>query len=168
MTKDTHRHRPALAFRTVFTLAIMVLGLAGCGQKPEGPGGEQKNPAQEQEGPDKEKEGPVQERPADEPSNPAEPSPTQPALPRDSMVEAMLRIQLAEAYRARYYVLNAGASANPPMMDSLYAKALAPLGISPARYEATYRDLLDKEPVLLQALYDSCESILQRRLIGLR
>ena len=168
MTKDTHRHRPALAFRTVFTLAIMVLGLAGCGQKPEGPGGEQKNPAQEQEGPDKEKEGPVQERPADEPSNPAEPSPKQPALPRDSMVEAMLRIQLAEAYRARYYVLNAGATANPPMMDSLYAKALAPLGISSARYEATYRDLLDKEPVLLQALYDSCESILQRRLIGLR
>ncbi|MFM7701209.1 MAG: hypothetical protein ACKO7V_10540 [Bacteroidota bacterium] len=161
MTKDTHLHRPALAFRTVFTLAIMVIGLAGCGQKPEGPGGEQKDPAQEQEGP-------VQERPADEPSNPAEPSPKQPALPRDSMVEAMLRIQLAEAYRARYYVLNAGATANPPMMDSLYAKALAPLGISPARYEATYRDLLDKEPVLLQALYDSCESILQRRLIGLR
>ena len=154
MTKDTHHHRPALAFRTVFTLAVMVLGLAGCGQKSEGPGGEQKDPAQE--------------RPSNEPSNPAEPSPKQPALPRDSMVEAMLRIQLAEAYRARYYVLNAGATANPPMMDSLYAKALAPLGISLTRYEATYRDLLDKEPVLLQALYDSCESILQRRLIGLR
>ncbi|MFM8686302.1 MAG: hypothetical protein ACKODJ_07120 [Bacteroidota bacterium] len=175
MTKDTHRHRPALAFRTVFILAIMVIGLAGCGQKPEGPGGEQKDPAkeqegpvQEQEGPVQEQEGPVQERPANEPSNPAEPSPKQPALPRDSMVEAMLRIQLAEAYRARYYVLNAGATANPPIMDSLYAKALAPLGISPARYEATYRDLLDKDPVLLQALYDSCESILQRRLIGLR
>jgi len=168
MTKDTYRHRPALAFRTVFTLAIMVLGLAGCGQKPEGPGGEQKDPPHEQEGPAQEQEGPVQERPADEPSDPAGPSPKQPALPRDSMVEAMLRIQLAEAYRARYYVLNAGATANPPMMDSLYAKALAPLGISPARYEATYRDLLDKDPVLLQGLYDSCESILQRRLIGLR
>ncbi|NBV05477.1 MAG: hypothetical protein EBS08_07440 [Cytophagia bacterium] len=161
MTKDTHCHRPDFAFRTFFTLAFMVIGLAGCGQNLEGPGGEPKDPAQEQEGP-------VLERPADEPSNPSEPSPQQPALPRDSMVEAMLRIQLTEAYRARYYVLNAGATANPPMMDSLYAKALSPLGISLARYEATYRDLLEKDPVLLQALYDSCESLLQRRLIGLR
>ncbi|MFM7178853.1 MAG: hypothetical protein ACKOX5_05035, partial [Bacteroidota bacterium] len=85
MTKDTHRHRPALASRTVFTVAILVIGLAGCGQKPEGPGGEQKGPAKEQEGPVQEQEGPVQERPANEPSNPVEPSPKQPALPRDSM-----------------------------------------------------------------------------------
>ena len=161
MTKDTHSHRLTLTFRTVFTLVIMVIGLAGCGQKPEGSGQEQIDPAQEQESPE-------QEQPTAEPSDPTGPSPKQPALPRDSMVEAMLRIQLAEAYRARYYVLNAGATANPPLMDSLYAKALAPLRISPARYEATYRNLLDKDPVLLQGLYDSCESILQRRLIGLR
>jgi hypothetical protein len=98
----------------------------------------------------------------------SQPNTRQPALPMDSMVEAMVQIQLAEAYRSRYYVLNAGADAQPPLMDSLYCLALAPLGISPARYEFNYRTLLDRDPVLLQALYDSCESQLQRRLIGLR
>ena len=161
MTKDTHSHRLTPARSFVFTLAVLYLGLTGCGQHQEGP-------VQEQESPGLEQEGPIRDQPAVEPSKPVNPSTNQPALPRDSMVEAMLRVQLAEAYRARYYVLNAGAAAEPPLMDSLYTLALAPLGISPARYEATYRALLDKDPEQLQALYDSCESILQRRLIGLR
>lgn len=168
MSKDTLNHRIVLALGIVFINLVLLLALSGCGQEPTGSGQEQEGAVPDRDGPVQEQKDPLREQPSDQPSSPEQPHPKQPALPRDSMVEAMLRIQLAEAYRARYYVLHAGAAAEPPLMDSLYALALAPLGISTARYEAAYRQLLDRDPIQLQALYDSCESILQRRLIGLR
>lgn len=152
MTKDTLPYKFTLAGLQAVLCLTIVISMAACGQKASQSDPEQPGPAQ----------------PQPEKSGPAQPIPNQPALPRDSMVEAMVRIQLAEAYRSRYYVFHEGASAEPPSMDSLYALALAPLGITRARYEANYREMLDHDPTQLQALYDSCESILQRRLIGLR
>ena len=161
MSNVSFVHKLAFAVLPARLCLALFLVVAGCGHEQTGSEREPEGPVQEQHGPVQEQHGPDSPRPE-------EPSHQEPALPRDSMVEAMLRIQLAEAYRARYYVLNAGAAAEPPLMDSLYARALATMGISPARYESNYRKILDHDPVQLQALYDSCESMLQRRLIGLR
>lgn len=173
MFKDTllpHSNRvvPTAAVGLVFIFGLaLTFGLASCRQEADSSGTDRNVPDHG----DPNQEGLERQVPQPSPSDktePVQPGPLQPALPRDSMVEAMIRIQWAEAYRARYYVLHAGASADPPLMDSLYTTALASLGISLARYEAHYLRMLNREPMELQALYDSCESILQRRLIGLR
>lgn len=100
------------------------------------------------------------EHPQEEPSPPAYYQEEAP-MPADSLAEALLRIQLAEAYRARYYVLNAGATASPPEMDAVYREALSDLGTTPERVFASYRYLLLHDPQKLQAVYDTCRQKLQ-------
>jgi hypothetical protein len=91
------------------------------------------------------------------------PADDRPLLPPDSMALAMARIQLAEAYRARYYITRTGDSRSTLGMTSLYNAALQPLGLTLPRFEASFRYYLTNEPQTLQALMDRCDLMLQQQ-----
>ncbi len=91
------------------------------------------------------------------------PADDRPLLPPDSMALAMVRIQLAEAYRARYYITRTGDSRSTLGMTSLYNAALQPLGLTLPRFEASFRYYLTNEPQTLQALMDRCDLMLQQQ-----
>lgn len=91
------------------------------------------------------------------------PADDRPLLPPDSMALAMVRIQLAEAYRARYYITRNGDSRSTLGMTSLYNAALQPLGLTLPRFEASFRYYLTNEPQTLQALMDRCDLMLQQQ-----
>ena len=91
------------------------------------------------------------------------PADDRPLLPPDSMALAMVRIQLAEAYRARYYITRTGDSRSTLGMTSLYNAALQPLGLTLPRFEASFRYYLTNEPQTLQALMDRCDQMLQQQ-----
>ncbi|MEY3157902.1 MAG: hypothetical protein RLZZ121_955 [Bacteroidota bacterium] len=79
------------------------------------------------------------------------------------MALAMVRIQLAEAYRARYYITRNGDSRSTLGMTSLYNAALQPMGLTLPRFEASFRYYLTNEPQTLQALMDRCDQMLQQQ-----
>lgn len=91
------------------------------------------------------------------------PADDRPLLPPDSMALAMVRIQLAEAYRARYYITRNGDSRSTLGMTSLYNAALQPMGLTLPRFEASFRYYLTNEPQTLQALMDRCDQMLQQQ-----
>ena len=91
------------------------------------------------------------------------PADDRPLLPPDSMALAMVRIQLAEAYRARYYITRTGDSRSTLGMTSLYNAALLPMGLTLPRFEASFRYYLTNEPQTLQALMDRCDQMLQQQ-----
>ena len=91
------------------------------------------------------------------------PADDRPLLPPDSMALAMVRIQLAEAYRARYYITRTGDSRSNLGMEPLYNAALQPLGLTMPRFEASFRYYLTNEPQTLQALMDRCDLMLQQQ-----
>jgi hypothetical protein len=91
------------------------------------------------------------------------PADDRPLLPPDSMALAMVRIQLAEAYRARYYITRTGDSRSTLGMTSLYNAALQPLGLTLPRFEASFRYYLTNEPQTLQAMMDRCDLMLQQQ-----
>lgn len=91
------------------------------------------------------------------------PADDRPLLPPDSMALAMVRIQLAEAYRARYYITRTGDSRSTLGMTSLYNAALQPMGLTLPRFEASFRYYLTNEPQTLQALMDRCDLMLQQQ-----
>ncbi|MFZ9499415.1 MAG: DUF4296 domain-containing protein [Bacteroidia bacterium] len=91
------------------------------------------------------------------------PADDRPLLPPDSMALAMVRIQLAEAYRARYYITRTGDSRSTLGMTSLYNAALQPMGLTLPRFEASFRYYLTNEPQTLQALMDRCDQMLQQQ-----
>ena len=91
------------------------------------------------------------------------PADDRPLLPPDSMALALVRIQLAEAYRARYYITRTGDSRSTLGMTSLYNAALQPLGLTLPRFEASFRYYLTNEPQTLQALMDRCDLMLQQQ-----
>ena len=91
------------------------------------------------------------------------PADDRPLLPPDSMALAMVRIQLAEAYRARYYITRTGDSRSTLGMTSLYNAALQPLGLTLPRFEASFRYYLTNEPQTLQALMERCDLMLQQQ-----
>jgi Domain of unknown function (DUF4296) len=91
------------------------------------------------------------------------PADDRPLLPPDSMALAMVRIQLAEAYRARYYVTRTGDSRSTLGMTTLYNAALQPMGLTLPRFEASFRYYLTNEPQNLQAMMDRCDQMLQQQ-----
>lgn len=91
------------------------------------------------------------------------PADDRPLLPPDSMALAMVRIQLAEAYRARYYVSRTGDSRSTLGMTTLYNAALQPMGLTLPRFEASFRYYLTNEPQNLQTMMDRCDQMLQQQ-----
>jgi len=79
------------------------------------------------------------------------------------MALALVRVHLAEAYRARFYVLQSGDTRSTLGMASLYDAALAPLGIPVPRFESSYRHYLAQDPLALQQVYDRCDLMLQQQ-----
>lgn len=86
-----------------------------------------------------------------------------PLLPPDSMALALVRVHLAEAYRARYFIMHSGDSRSNLGMVSLYDAALAPLGIRSSRLETSYRHYLAQDPIALQQVYERCDLLLQQQ-----
>lgn len=85
-------------------------------------------------------------------------------IPRDSMVNLLLEIQLVESYRNLRYIQGTGDSLQSAWVRSLYDEVFDRYGISAARFDSSFSFYQQQDPVILDAMYIEVNEKLSQQL----
>lgn len=85
-------------------------------------------------------------------------------VPPDSMEMLLVEVHLAESYRNLHQVLTPTDTLGRAEMAELYRRLLAPYGVSPERFLASFDYYEQQHPVVMDSLYSGLTRRLNERL----
>lgn len=85
-------------------------------------------------------------------------------IPRDSMVNLMLEIQLVESYRNLRYIQGTGDSLHTAWVRNLYDEVFDRYNISAARFDSSFSFYQQQDPAILDAMYVEVNEKLSQQL----
>ncbi len=85
-------------------------------------------------------------------------------IPRDSMVNLLLEIQLVESYRNLRYLQGTGDSLHSAWVRGLYEEVFDRYGVSQSRFDTSFNFYQQQDPAILDAMYIEVNEKLSQQL----
>ncbi len=85
-------------------------------------------------------------------------------VPRDSMINILLEIQLAESYRNLRYIQGTGDSLQSEWVRGLYDEVFERYQLTATRFDSSYNFYQQQDPVVLDGMYAEVNEKLSQQL----